>query len=230
MKIFKNFIIEILLILFSGSCSFLFKLIKDIEHIEFIFSIPILVIVFLIYNKKNYNQNENLDKFKCKSLDTKRYNIVLIDDDHKLRTRYHGLFSPMYEIHVIDKIDCAFYVYGFDIIIFDVVKTVTFNKESCLDLIKRLKDIKPYKYVIAISTDNEKLDECKPWSDAVILKDSNFDKKLKEQIDNAFAILDTPKNYWNNILKSEYFKREKESFYKSDYINTIIHNPHFTKE
>ena len=186
--------------------------------------------LYLICYKKKFKYCEDLDKFKCKSLDTKRYSIVLIDDDYRLRTRYHGLFSSMYEIHVIDKIDCVFYVYGFDIIIFDVVKTATFNKESCLDLIKRLKDIKPYKYVIAISSDKEKLDECKPWSDAIILKDNDFQKKLKEQIDNAFKILDVPKDYWGRVLKSEYFKKEKESFYKSDYINTIMHNPHFTNE
>ena len=226
----KNFIVEFVLIICSGLCTIFFNLIKDVEHIEFIFLIPILSMLYLIWYKKKFKYCEDLEKFKCKSLDTKRYSIVLIDDDYKLRTRYHVLFSSMYEIHVIDKIDCAFYVYGFDIIIFDVVKTVTFNKESCLDLIKRLKDIKPYKYVIAISSDKDKLDECKPWSDAVILKDDNFQKKLKEQVDNAFKILDVPKDYWDRVLKSEYLRKEKESFYKSDYINTIMHNPHFTNE
>lgn len=223
----KNILIEIILGICCGVCTMFHDAIKNIENIEYIYLIPIVGIIYLIYEKNKKSGQDNLDRIKCKSLDNKRYSILLIDDDYKLRTRYYGLLSSMYEIKVIDKIDSVLYLHGFDIIIFDVVKTVTFNKDSCLDVIKILKETKPYKYVIAISTDKYKLDECKPWSDSVILKDNSFDKKLNEQISNAFNDLDTPKRYWDNIKKNEYFKKEKEDFYKSDYINTLKHNPHF---
>ena len=86
-------------------------------------------------------KQEELEYFKSKpESDYSRYSIILIDDDHKIRTKYTSLFSRIYNISIINKIDSALYLYGFDIIIFDVVNTVTFNKDSCLDIIKILKE------------------------------------------------------------------------------------------
>lgn len=239
MKTIRQLFDKCTLLLFTGlitaGLSTLWNVIKDCDHIQWIFAFLLWgTISFLVIswnNRRDSIKNINLDHFKCESNDSKRYSIVLIDDDHRLRTRYKGLFNYEYDIVVIEQIDSIRYLYGFDIVIFDVVKTVKFNKESSLDMIKMLKKEKPYKYVIAISTDNNKLKDCESWVNAIICKtDSSFDTKLKQEIDIAIRELDFPSSYWDKRVKTiRDYNEDKDSFYKSDYINTIRHNPHFNK-
>ena len=188
----------------------------------------IILLIIIIHTKK---ESDKLEKFKYKpaASDTHRYSIILIDDDHKIRTKYTSLFSRTYNISIINKIDSALYLYGFDVIIFDVVNTVTFNKDSCLDIIKILKEKKPYKYIIAISTENDKLKECKSLVNTIICKsDAGFEDKLKEEINKAFSTLDNPSEHWKKISEGLYFKKDEEKFLKRDYINTLKNYSHFT--
>lgn len=173
-----------------------------------------------------------LSNVKCISADPKRYSIILIDDDSDLRTRYKMTFINAYDIAVIDNLDSIRYLFGFDIIIIDLVKTASFNRDSSLDLIKMLKQEKPYKYIIAISSDHNKLAECNGWVNASIYKEDHnkiFEGKLRAEIDKAFQLLDDPQRYWDNhvINNKMYYKEKNNGFYESDYINTIKQNPHF---
>ena len=221
----------------SSSAIFLWDKIKEnTEYTCWAFIILLAIILILscllLFQDRKNDNIEDLKDFKSKSVDNKRYNIILIDDDNKIRTKFKKSLSSIYNICIIDKIDSELYLHGFDIIIFDVVNTVTFNDESCLDIIKILRNNKPYKYIIAISTESSKLNICKQWVNSTICKsDADFENKLKEEIENASSLLDKPDEYWKKISSnSNYFKKEKEVYYKTDYINTLKHYPHFSYE
>ena len=252
-------LIKVIIIGITGIISVLWKeyiwiFIKDrsdiLEYTLIILGATILVLLFTtikINAKKNIEKleiseiteklerlqkQEELEYFKSKpESDYSRYSIILIDDDHKIRTKYTSLFSRIYNISIINRIDSVLYLYGFDIIIFDVVNTVTFNKDSCLDIIKILKEKQPYKYIIAISTEYDKLKECESLVNATICKsDKSFEDRLKEEIDKAFTTLDNPSKHWEEISKGQYCYKEKEVYYKRNYINTLKNYSHFNNK
>lgn len=216
--------VEVLLSTIGALVAFLWAHIKDYDGLPYILLLTYLGLYILM--RFYFSRSINLDKIKSCSDDLARYNIVIIDDDSQCRTRSRGILSN-YRVSAVEKIDSTRYLYGFDVIIFDVVNTVSFD-ETSLGLMKELKEAKPNKYIIAISAQPSMMEECNAWADAIIIKDNQFDKKLKLEVNTAFAKLDNPAEYWKTISNKSYFNKSRAEAYKSDYVNTLIHSPHFS--
>ena len=227
----KNFITTIVITILMSLCSVFWGFIKDTEwgFAVFLANIVIVWIGFWIFSKKS--KKESIEDYICYNPNDMRYNIVFIDDEPKYRSRY-GLYSSIYSIQVTDKMDSVRFLYGFDIVIIDVVKIVSFNQESSLQIMQSLKNLKPYKYIIAISEDASKLNECGLYVDAAIVKTPSFDKDLEAAIKTAFSILDNPAEYWKTLLAKKKLSLSEETLaqYEEDYINTLKQNPYFKKK
>ena len=227
----KNFITTIVITILMSLCSVFWGFIKDTEwgFTVFLVNIMIVWIGFWIFSKKS--RMESLEDYICHNPKDTRYDIVFIDDESKYRTKY-GLYSSIYSIQVTDKMNSARYLHGFDIIIIDIMNIASFNKDSSIQIMQSLKKLKPYKYIIAISSDPLKLNECRPYVDDIVVKAPTFDKDLEAAIKTAFSTLDNPAEYWKTLLTKKDLSLSEETLAQctEDYINTLKQNPYFKKK
>lgn len=160
------------------------------------------------------NQNRTLN----------RYGIVLVEDDIDARGHLRGMLSN-YCMCVIEKVDNARLLYGFDIIILDIMDASTIGNTS-IPIIKELYHSEPYKYVIAMSKSKTALDKCQGFVNAVVLKDESFDDTLKKEIERAFSKLDNPQKYWNSV-EEKIRDVNMRDIHKKDYYYNLLQSENF---
>ncbi len=166
----------------------------------------LLFLVYLLYKEKNGNLN--LNKLKSTRTDTARYNILFIDDKVEYRKKFATHFG-IYKFLCINEINDARLMYGFDIIILDIMGASKIGGDS-MKIINEACDSYPYKYVIAISQAPELLEKCKELVDDTVIKNETFKDKLTDALLKAFTALDDPETYWNKGIMNKIGFRGKE--------------------
>ena len=180
-----------------------------------------ILLCYYIYRAKEgitLNNIENEDRT------LKRYSIVLVEDDPDSRAHLNGMLKN-YDICAIQKVDNAKLLYGFDIIVLDIMNASSIGNSS-IPIIKELYHSEPYKYVIAISKSKTILSECKALVNAIVEKDESFDINLKDEIKKAFKKLDKPQQYWNDV-ETKINNDKLKDIHKKDYYYNLLQKSNF---
>lgn len=184
-------------------------------------SISILLCYYIFYRSK---EEITLDNIENEDRTLKRYSIVLVEDDTDSRAHLNGMLRN-YDICAIQKVDNAKLLYGFDIIVLDIMNASSIGNSS-IPIIKELYHSEPYKYVIAISKSQNVLSECEALVNAVVEKNESFDKNLKNEIEKAFKKLDKPQQYWNDV-ETKICNDKLKDIHKKDYYYNLLQKSNF---
>ncbi|NLI37337.1 MAG: response regulator [Bacteroidales bacterium] len=183
----------------------------------------LLIMIAALYLYFTARQTKyDLKKFSTRSTSPKRYSIVLVDDDGNFRQRYKKLLKN-YNIVILNGVDDPLILYGFDIIILDIINASSLLGHDACTIIEDLLRLKPYAYIIAISESTDMVYKCKNELkvDCAICKKNYFDANLKEGIKEAFKLLDNPSQYWEHTEKKIKDPDLSEA-YKLDYVNSLV--------
>ena len=120
--------------------------------------------------------------------------ILIIDDDQNHLYLMKGVFEGLgYDLAVSRNLDDIRLVESFAIIVSDIMNvslsSSPINNHS-EELLAEIERKFPYKRIIRVST--------KPGS-GIILKDSGYEKKVKQEVDNFVKEMMAPRKYWDAI-------------------------------
>ena len=120
--------------------------------------------------------------------------ILIIDDDQNHLYLMKGVFEGLgYDLAVSRNLDDIRLVESFAIIVSDIMNvslsSSPINNHS-EELLAEIERKFPYKRIIRVST--------KPGS-GIIFKDSGYEKKVKQEVDNFVKEMMAPRKYWDAI-------------------------------
>lgn len=152
-----------------------------------------------------------------------KFSIAFIDDESKTRQRDRYILEDYQQRAILPDLQHIELMENFDLIICDVMNVgMGMGKEKKANsILNKIKEFYPYKYVIAISTDENCLHEVNEAVDKAICKNiSSFETELEKAIVDGVEEMSLPQNYWKKIetkLKNNHIPEKRIQKYKEAY-------------
>lgn len=152
-----------------------------------------------------------------------KFSIAFIDNDARTRQRDRFILEDYQQRAILADLQNIQLMENFDLIICDVMGVgieIGKNKKAN-SILKKIKELYPYKYVIAISTDENCLQEVKETVDKTMCKNiTSFEDQLEKAIVEGIGEMSVPQKYWEKIearLKENRIPEKKIQNYKEAY-------------
>lgn len=189
---------------------------------------------------KRKAQDIDLNHYINHNKDQKRYSVVLVDDMFKNQTKLNLYRDQLlnYSICFLPSVSDINMLVGFDVIILDVMGTgfrmgIRGAHGDVNAYIQELFAQYPFKYIVAVSTDREKLrqQEIVANSYDTIVKqvkidqnqkatdDVAFIEELRKSMNRSFEFLDNPPLFWESISKK--IPNKSKASQKSRYVSFL---------
>lgn len=152
-----------------------------------------------------------------------KFSIAFIDNDSRIRQKDRFILEDYQQRAILPDLQNIQLMENFDLIICDVIGVGIgsgMNRKANSTL-KKIKELYPYKYVIAISNDENCLMEVENIVDNTMCKlNANFETKLEKAILAGIKEMAIPQNYWQKIetkLKENHIPEKRIQNYKEAY-------------
>lgn len=187
-------------------------------------NVGLLVYYYLYYGANsihvpffdNYIENSSINL-------SGKFSIAFIDNDFKIRQRDRFILEDYQQRAILPDLQNIQLMENFDLIICDVIGVgikIGTNKKAT-SILKKIKELYPYKYIIAISNDENCLIEVDNIVDHTMCKTiPDFETKLEKAILTGIKEMAIPQNYWQKIetkLKENHIPEKRIQNYKEAY-------------
>lgn len=152
-----------------------------------------------------------------------KFSIAFIDDDPKIRQRDRFILEDYQQRAILPDLQNIQLMENFDLIICDVMNVgMGIRKDKkATSVLKKIKAFYPYKYVIAISSDENCLLEVEDTVDKTMCKNiDSFENELEKAIEKGIQEMSVPQAYWQKIetrLKENRIPEKRIQNYKEAY-------------